>query len=93
MVTAIFNKLTGKSIKTNKEAANIKNLSGAPMNKTYIIKEVQTRDKDMENFLFTLGCYEGEEVTVISKLAGNFVISVKDARYSIDSDLAKAIII
>jgi len=69
----------------------ISNLSQADINIPYTIKGIQTDDADLKDFLFTLGCYEGEVVTVISILAENFVISVKDARYSIDSDLAEAI--
>ncbi len=68
-------------------------LSSATISNEYIIKEIQTVDEEIKNFLFTLGCFKGEPVTVISRLAENFVISVKDARYSIDADLAKAIII
>lgn len=68
------------------------NLACAKINKDYIIKEVRTDDEEIKNFLFTLGCYEGERVTIRSILAENYVISVKDARYSIDKDLAEAII-
>lgn len=71
----------------------VTNLAQANINAEYIIKEIQTNDIDMKDFLFTLGCYEGEAITVISILAENFVIAVKDARYSIDIDLAKSIII
>lgn len=71
----------------------VKNLSQAKKDNQYIIKEIKTNDSELENFLFTLGCYKGEVVTLISKLAGNFVINIKDARYSIDEDLAKAIIL
>lgn len=69
------------------------NLTQADINFPYIIKGIDTREQDMKEFLFTLGCYEGEKVTVISILAENYVINVKDARYSIDQDLAKAILI
>ncbi|MCT4563672.1 MAG: ferrous iron transport protein A [Maledivibacter sp.] len=71
----------------------MKNLSEAKVDVEYIIKRVETDDEEMKSFLFTLGCYEGEKVTVISILAENYVISIKDARYSIDSELAQAIII
>jgi ferrous iron transport protein A len=71
----------------------VKNLSEAKVDVEYIIKRVETDDEEMKSFLFTLGCYEGEKVTVISILAENYVISIKDARYSIDSELAQAIII
>ncbi|HPD00140.1 MAG TPA: FeoA family protein [Acetivibrio sp.] len=69
------------------------NLANAQVNKEYMIKEVKTDDEELKSFLFTLGCYEGETVTVLSVLGGNLVISVKDARYSIDRDLAKAIVV
>ncbi|HQA58791.1 MAG TPA: FeoA family protein [Acetivibrio sp.] len=69
------------------------NLANAQVNKEYVIKEVKTDDEELKNFLFTLGCYEGETVTVLSVVSDNLVISVKDARYSIDKDLAEAIIV
>ena len=69
------------------------NLTYANIDETYIIKGIHTDDEEMKNFLFTLGCYEGEEVTVISLLSDNFVIHIKGARYSIDKELAKAILI
>lgn len=75
------------------KASELTNLSGAPVNVPYVIKGVNTPDQNMKEFLFTLGCYEGETVTVISVLAENYVINVKDARYSIDEDLARAILV
>jgi Fe2+ transport system protein FeoA len=71
----------------------VKNLTQGTMNTEYIIKGIHTRDESLKSFLFTLGCFKGEPITLISILAGNYVISVKDARYSIDKDLAEAIII
>ncbi len=71
----------------------VTNLTEAEINKEYTIKKIQADDEELKNFLFTLGCYAGEEITIISILAENYVISVKDARYSIDQDLAEAIII
>jgi Fe2+ transport system protein FeoA len=68
-------------------------LSSARVNKEYIIKMVDTNNNEIQDFLFTLGCYEGEKITIISILADQFVIVVKDARYSIDKDLADCIII
>lgn len=77
------------------EVENIKpnNLKEAKTDTQYIIKDINSDDLELKNFLFTLGCYEGEEITLISKLAGNFVINIKDARYSIDDELAKAILL
>lgn len=69
------------------------NLTFANVDETSIIKGIRTDDEEMKNFLFTLGCYEGEEVTLISVLADNYVIHIKGARYSIDTELAKAILI
>ncbi len=70
-----------------------KNLSSATLNKEYVIKQIRTLDEEMKQFLFTLGCYEGENVTVLSIVSNNYIITIKDARYSIDKDIAKAIII
>jgi ferrous iron transport protein A len=69
------------------------NLAQGKINTEYIIKDIVTNDEEIKDFLFTLGCYEGESVTVISILSENYVITVKDARYSIDKDLAEAITI
>lgn len=74
-------------------AGNATNLSQAEIDQEYIIKSVVAGDEELVNFLFTLGCYEGETVTVISKVSETYVISVKDARYSIDQELAEAILI
>jgi Fe2+ transport system protein FeoA len=71
----------------------VMNLAQGRINTEYIIKNIDTNDEEIKDFLFTLGCYEGEAVTVISVLAENYVITVKDARYSIDKDLAEAIMV
>lgn len=57
----------------------------------YIIKEVETLDEEMNDFLFSLGCYSGEKITVVSRLKGGCVVSIKDARYNIDNELADTI--
>ena len=57
----------------------------------YIIKQINTDDDELDAFLFSLGCYSGEAITVISHLKGGCIVSVKDGRYSIDKQLAKAI--
>lgn len=59
----------------------------------YIVRKIVTEDDEMDAFLFSLGCYAGEPITVISHKRGGCVISVKDGRYSIDYQLADAIII
>mgnify|MGYP003399924216 CR=1 FL=1 len=57
----------------------------------YIIKDIVTDDEELNAFLFSLGCYSGEPITVISHIKGGCVVSIKDARYNIDNELAKAI--
>ena len=69
------------------------NLRNAEEGKEYIIKEIRTDDDELNDFLFTLGCYSGEPITVISHLGGGCVVSIKDGRYNIDTELAEAIII
>lgn len=75
------------------EAKKQANLTCAQLNRPYLIKGIDTGEEKMKDFLFTLGCFEGEMVTVISALAGNYIIHVKGARYSIDKELSKAILI
>ena len=67
------------------------NLTDAMIGEEYIVKEIQTEDEELISFLFSLGCYSGEPITVISHIKGGCVVSIKDARYNIDTDLAKAI--
>ena len=59
----------------------------------YIIKKIVTDDEEMDAFLFSLGCYSGEPITVIAHKRSGCTVSIKDARYSIDKELAEAIII
>ena len=67
------------------------NLSEAKVGEEYIIKDIATEDEELESFLFSLGCYSGEPITVISHIKGGCVVSIKDGRYNIDTDLARAI--
>ena len=60
---------------------------------TYQIKEINTDDEDMNAFLFRLGCYTGEPVTLISKKKKNCIVVIKDGRYNLDNQLAEAIIV
>ncbi|MBE6565585.1 MAG: ferrous iron transport protein A [Ruminococcaceae bacterium] len=69
------------------------NLLSAKEGEVYIIRAIETDDEEMNAFLFSLGCYSGEPITVISRRKGSCVVSIKDGRYSIDSQLAAAIII
>ncbi len=71
-----------------------KTLAQGELNTEYIITDIQTLgDEEMEKFLFSLGCYVDQKVTIVSKLNRNLVITIKDARYSIDESLANAILI
>ena len=69
------------------------NLSDANIEKTYIIEEIKTDDEELKSFLFSLGCYSGEPITVISHLKGGCVVSIKEGRYNIDKELAQAVLI
>ena len=69
------------------------NLREAAEGIEYIIKSVETDDEELDAFLFSLGCYAGEPITVVSRLKGSCVVSIKDGRYNIDNELAEAIII
>lgn len=69
------------------------NLTSAVEGKEYIIQSIDTDDEELDAFLFSLGCYSGEPITVVSHLKKSCVVSIKDARYNIDRDLASAIIV
>ena len=67
------------------------NLTNAQEGKEYIIQRIVTDDEELDAFLFSLGCYSGEPITVVSHLRSGCVVSIKDARYTIDKELAAAI--
>ena len=69
------------------------NLTSAQEGKEYIISGIETDDEEMDAFLFSLGCYSGEPITVVAHLKKSCVVSIKDARYNIDRELASAILI
>ncbi len=69
------------------------NLKQATQGQEYVIKAIRTDDEELNAFLFSLGCYSGEKITVVSHLSGGCVVSIKDGRYSIDNSLAQAILI
>ena len=70
---------------------DIMTLKNAEAGKEYIINSIVTDDEELDDFLFSLGCYTGETITVISHRRGSCVVSIKDARYNIDYQLADAI--
>lgn len=61
--------------------------------KTYTIKDIDTQDEEMNGFLFRLGCYSGEPITLISKKKKNCIVVIKDGRYNLDNLLAEAILV
>lgn len=61
--------------------------------KEYIITHINTKDDALDSFLFSLGCYSGEPITVVSRKRNNCTVSIKDGRYNIDRQLAEAILI
>ena len=69
------------------------NLSVAEEGKEYTVKRIETDDEELNSFLFSLGCYAGEPITVVSRRKGGCTVSIKDGRYNIDKQLATAIII
>ncbi len=69
------------------------NLREAQEGTEYIIRQINTNDEELNAFLFSLGCYSGETITVIAHRKGGSTVSIKDARYNIDTQLAEAIIV
>ena len=69
------------------------NLRDAEEGKEYIISKIETDDEELDSFLFSLGCYSGEAITVVRRMKGGCVVAIKDARYNIDNQLAEAIVI
>lgn len=67
------------------------NLKEAEVGKEYIIRSIKTDDEELNSFLFSLGCYSGEKITVIRHLKGGCIVAIKDGRYNIDNQLAMAI--
>ena len=61
--------------------------------KEYTINKIETEDEELNAFLFSLGCYSGEKITVVRHLKGGLIVAIKDGRYNIDNQLAKAIIV
>ena len=67
------------------------NLTEVAEGREYMIKNITTDDEELDAFLFSLGCYSGEMITVVARKKKTCVVSIKDSRYSIDSELAAAI--
>ena len=73
------------------ERTNHMNLTNAEIGKEYIIQSIDTQDDELNSFLFTLGCYSGQAITVLANKKNGIVISIKDSRYNIDLNLANLI--
>ena len=84
MLTALY---------SQKEATMQVTLKDAEKGREYIIQRIETGDEELNAFLFSLGCYSGEAITVISRRKSGCVVSIKDGRYSIDRQLAEAIVV
>ena len=69
------------------------NLTNAEAGKEYIVRDIVTDDEELDAFLFSLGCYSGEPITVVSRKRNSCTVAIKDARYNIDLQLAEAIIV
>ncbi len=69
------------------------NLLDAEVGKTYTVREINTDDDEMNSFLFRLGCYTGEPITLISKKKKSCIVVIKDGRYNLDNQLSEAIIV
>lgn len=69
------------------------NLMEAQEGQEYIVQRIDTDDEEMDAFLFSLGCYSGEPITVVARKRNSCVVSIKDGRYNIDSQLAATIIV
>jgi ferrous iron transport protein A len=69
------------------------NLRNAQEGKVYTVSRIDTDDDELNSFLFSLGCYTGEPITVVSRRKSSCVVSIKDGRYNIDMNLAEAIIV
>ena len=66
-------------------------LTSVEVGRTYKVKEIKTGDEELNAFLFSLGCYAGEDITVILRRKSGCTVAIKNARYNIDPNLAKAI--
>ena len=67
------------------------NLKTATVGTEYMVSKISTEDVELDAFLFSLGCYAGQPVTVVSRQKGGCIVAIKDARYNIDNLLAEAI--
>jgi len=93
MVISLVQKIFKSFDKEDERHKNINNLSQGTLNKEYEILKIKTKRDDLRNFLFSLGCFEGEKVKIVSVLSDNYSIIINNAKYCIDKELAELIII
>jgi ferrous iron transport protein A len=79
--------------KSRERDGNNMNLRNATIGKEYTVERIDTDDEELNSFLFSLGCYSGEPITVVSRRRSGCVVSIKDGRYSLDNDLSEAIVL
>ena len=82
-----------KAVTEERKLGDKTTLLDAEIGQTNIIKEIDTTDEEMNAFLFRLGCYSGEPITLISKKKKNCIVAIKDSRYGLDNQLAEAVIV
>lgn len=80
-------------MKTFQDRVRHMDLTMVQEGKEYIIERIETDDEELNAFLFSLGCYSGEPITVVSRRRGGCTVSIKDGRYNIDDQLAQAIVV
>ena len=68
-------------------------MKNAEEGKEYVIQHIDTDDEELDAFLFSLGCYSGESITVVTRRRSGCTVSIKDGRYNIDNQLADAIVV
>ena len=68
-------------------------LSVGDIGKRYTITDIDTNDEELDEFLFTLGCYTGQSIVVVAAVSGSYVVAIRDGRYNIDQNLAEAILV
>ena len=93
MLTIFYDRLLPVANNRSMQSGDIMNLSVAEEGKEYIIQRIETQDEELDAFLFSLGCFAGEPITVVSRRRGGCTVSIKDGRYNIDNQLAEAIIV
>ena len=68
-------------------------LSVGDIGTRYTITDIDTNDEELDEFLFTLGCYTGQNIVIVSAVSGSYVVAIRDGRYNIDKNLAEAILV